>query len=100
MFVSATDSRSTARDTIADFASGDRIDLSAIDARTGTAANDAFGFIGEAAFTGVAGQLRVGSDGAGGWLIEGDINGDGLRDLVIAVDMAGDLPPVASDFVL
>ena len=46
------------RDTIADFVSGtDKIDLSAIDAIAGTAANDTFSFIGGGAFSG-PGQVR------------------------------------------
>jgi len=32
------------------------------------------------------------------WLVEGDVNGDGVADLVIAV--AGAAPLVASDFIL
>jgi hypothetical protein len=66
-------------DRITDFnARDDRIDLSKIDANSSTAANDAFSFIGNAAFSNVAGQLRF----AGGYL-EGDVNGDGIADLSI-----------------
>lgn len=64
-------------DIIRDFAPGDKIDLSAIDARNG-GANDAFVFIGSAAFESVAGQLRY-SDG----LLSGDTNGDGLADFTV-----------------
>ncbi len=48
-------------DRITDFsrAQGDRIDLSAIDANTGAAGNQAFTFIGSGAFTHHAGQLRA-----------------------------------------
>jgi Tol biopolymer transport system component len=52
----------TTRDTIVDFkhAQADKIDLSAIDANTSTAGNQAFSFIGATAFstTNAAGQLR------------------------------------------
>ncbi|MCY1548055.1 Metalloprotease AprA [compost metagenome] len=50
------------RDVISDFktSEGDKLNLSAIDARAGTVANDAFSFIGAAAFSGTdaSGQLR------------------------------------------
>ncbi|HTU11686.1 MAG TPA: M10 family metallopeptidase C-terminal domain-containing protein [Allosphingosinicella sp.] len=84
-------------DTIGDFTSGqDRIDLSAIDANRSTAANDAFTFIGAAAFGGQAGQLRY--QVAGGVVrIEGDVDGDALADFaIIAITPAIQ----ASDFVL
>ncbi len=49
------------RDVITDFtqAEADRIDVSGIDANSGAAGNQAFTFIGLAAYTGVAGQLRL-----------------------------------------
>jgi Ca2+-binding RTX toxin-like protein len=60
---------------------GDKIDLSTIDADTdGTAGNQAFRFIGAAAFAGVDGQLRF----AGG-LLQGDVNGDRIVDIEIRV---------------
>jgi Ca2+-binding RTX toxin-like protein len=83
-------------DTLA-FAGGDRIDLSLIDANGTTAANDAFAFIGDAAFSNVAGQLRAYQSGAT-WIVEGDVNGDGAADLMIAVSSAA--PLIASDFIL
>ena len=81
-------------DTIADFASGqDRIDLSAIDAVRGTEANDAFSWIGSAAFSNQAGQLRA-VEAGGRIRVEGDTDGNGLADLVILVSgptlLAGD----------
>ena len=92
----ATESTSAASDTI-NFVAGDRIDLALIDANTGTAANEDFTFIGGAAFSNVAGQLRsvqTGND----WIVEGDVNGDGIADLVIAGSSAG--PLVVGDFIL
>lgn len=47
----------TGRDRITDLEAGDRIDLSAIDANSKSGGNQAFSFIGTAAFT-AAGQLR------------------------------------------
>jgi Ca2+-binding RTX toxin-like protein len=86
-------------DVIHDFshAQGDRIDLSAIDATTGTAGNQAFTFIGTALYTGVAGQLRYHSDGAV-TTIAGDVNGDGVSDFHI--QLTGSIGIVAGDFVL
>ena len=88
-------------DIILDFAHGDLIDLSQIDARE-TAfdfANDAFAFIGWAAFTGVAGQLHaVSSFATAVPLIEGDLNGDRIADFQLAV--SGLRSFTASDFIL
>ena len=71
-------------DTIADFSAGegDLIDLSAIDANAvGGTADDAFIYVGAAAFSGTAGELRF----SGGQL-QGDTNGDGTADLLIALN--------------
>ena len=76
----------TGADRILDFVSGiEKIDLSAIDANSTTAANDAFQFIGTNAFTGVAGQLRYDVDSAG-VNIYGDMDGNGVADLHIIVN--------------
>jgi serralysin len=85
------------RDRILDFASGDLIDLSGIDAISG-GSDDAFAFIGNGAFTNVAGQLRSINNGNGTFTIEGDVNGDGIADLAILVTSA--TPLGAGDFVL
>lgn len=71
-------------DVIEDFTPGvDRIDLSQIDAIAGTPANDAFTFIGSAAFTHHAGELRCDiHDGVA--QIYADVDGDGFADLQIA----------------
>jgi Ca2+-binding RTX toxin-like protein len=85
-FTTSADSRSgTSRDVIADFTAGDKIDLSAIDAISGTAGNDAFAFIGTAAFSKVAGQLRYQSSN-GITVVEGDTNGDGRADFQIQLN--------------
>ncbi|MCQ4158890.1 M10 family metallopeptidase C-terminal domain-containing protein [Roseomonas sp. GC11] len=53
------DSSATSLDSVTDFTQGtDRLVLAPIDARGATAANDAFGFIGSAAFS-AAGQVRA-----------------------------------------
>ena len=87
-------------DTITDFlaGSGEKIDLSLIDANTANGgSNDAFSFIGSGAFSHVAGELRynvVGSD----LYLRGDMNGDGVADLVIHLLGVGSV--AGTDFVL
>ena len=85
-------------DTITDFTKGqDKIDLSAIDAKSATAANEAFAFIGTQAFHKVAGELRY--EVAGGQTkIYGDVNGDGVADFTIVLSKAVAL--AAGDFAL
>lgn len=84
-------------DLIRDFYSGeDKIDLSAIDAIAGTAANDAFTFIGSAAFSNRAGELRVVVE-HGAANIYADVDGNGVADMQISV--LGTVP-LASDFIL
>jgi hypothetical protein len=86
-----------------DFTTGDVIALNTIDADTSTGADDAFTFIGSAAFTlGTAGQLRAYEDSGqpGHWFVEADVNGDAVADLVIQV-YTTDLQPLdGSDFML
>ncbi|HYJ83995.1 MAG TPA: hypothetical protein VEW26_14275 [Allosphingosinicella sp.] len=94
-----SDSTAASRDQILDFSrsQNDKISLSAIDANVNLGNNQAFTFIGTAAFSNVAGQLRYEtSDGM--TIISGDVNGDGVADLQILV--SGSLAMGASDFVL
>lgn len=71
------------RDRIIDFVLGeDVIDLSALDANSSTAADDAF--VRVSAFSHAAGQLVVRTVGAN-CLVEGDVNGDGVADFSIQV---------------
>jgi Ca2+-binding RTX toxin-like protein len=98
-YVAVSDSPSGANDLIGDFASGiDKIDLSAIDADSLTAGNQAFSWIGSAAFSGAAGELRMFDAGGYRW-VEGDVNGDGSGDFAIAFH-PGAAPVGAGDFLL
>jgi len=84
-------------DALPDFLSGtDKIHLAEMDADTGMAGNQAFTFVGAAAFTGTAGELRSYSEG-GGNFVAGDVNGDGLADFTI--DTGASLA-VVTDFFL
>jgi Ca2+-binding RTX toxin-like protein len=84
-------------DVIVDFHPGeDKIDLSAIDAIAGTAANGAFVFIGSNAFSHHAGELRVEVHN-GAAQVYADVDGDGYADFQLAVTT----PTLqAGDFVL
>jgi Ca2+-binding RTX toxin-like protein len=86
-------------DRITDFshAQADRIDLSLIDANTTLAGNQAFSFIGAAAFTHHAGELHA-TAAAGITTISGDVNGDAVADFSIA--LTGTIALVAADFLL
>ncbi len=86
-------------DVITDFghADAEKINLNLVDANVIAGGNQAFAFIGSGAFTGVAGQLHH-AQAAGNTYVEGDTNGDGTADFVIALTGLHGL--VASDFVL
>jgi Ca2+-binding RTX toxin-like protein len=78
------------RDVINTFAHGDKIDLSAIDARTNVAGDQAFSFIGAAAFSGVSGQLRfdmtnISVTGVKAYTVFGDVNGDRVADFSLQI---------------
>ena len=94
-----SESAGAARDLIMDFsrAQSDKIALGTIDANSVLSGNQAFTFIGTAAFSNVAGQLRYETPGVI-TTISGDVNGDGVADLQIQV--SGTIAFVASDFVL
>lgn len=87
VYTSLSDSRVTAsgRDTITDFTRIDTIDLSAIDANTGVAGDQAFSFIGTDAFSKSAGELNYKVVKAGA-ILSGDVNGDGKADFSIFVE--------------
>lgn len=86
-------------ENIRDFsgAVGDQIDLRPVDANRATGADDAFAFIGTAAFSGVAGQLRYELVGNLA-LVYGDTNGDNVADFALRLDNVAVL--TAQDFLL
>ncbi|WP_342240959.1 calcium-binding protein [Inquilinus sp. OTU3971] len=100
VFTAAGDSAVGKADRIADFshAQGDLIDLSAIDANSGVAGDQAFSFIGSGLYTHQAGELRAANTSPGITTIAGDVNGDGVSDFHI--QLTGNLTLVAGDFVL
>ena len=86
------------RDVITDFAAGeDRIELSRIDANTGIGGKQRFDFVGDAAFSGTAGELRYEQSG-GTTLVQADRDGDGIADFEIELQGTVDLS--ASDFLI
>jgi Ca2+-binding RTX toxin-like protein len=96
----AAESNAGAMDRILDFTPGtDRIELDRIDARTNVAGDQAFTWIGSNAFSNQAGQLRAFQSG-GDWIVQGDVNGDGIADLIIALTLQGPTPLGAGDFLL
>lgn len=74
-------------DVVGDFAQADRdrIDLRGIDADTGLPGDQAFEFVGTAAFSSRAGELRYEQD-AQGLYLQGDTNGDSAADVYIRVE--------------
>jgi Ca2+-binding RTX toxin-like protein len=94
VFKTIQDSLPNAADQIVDFSSteADRIDLSTIDANSKLTGNQAFAYVGTAAFTHTAGELRFADH-----LLEGDIDGNGNVDFAIQVHTA---TLKASDFIL
>ena len=98
-FASIADSALATGDRIIDFSrqQGDIISLANIDAKSATAANDAFKFIGTKAFSKEAGQLRYDQFGGNSY-VSGDVNGDAIADFQI--EIVGSVKFAASDFIL
>lgn len=85
-------------DKITDFVNVvDKIDLRDVDANSGVAGNQAFSWIGTAAFSGTAGELRYAFDGTDTRL-QADYTGDGVADFEIV--FTGSLTLFATDFYL
>jgi hypothetical protein len=91
----------TFRDTIGDFSQvqKDRIDLRLIDPDAGAAGDQAFSFVGSAAFTVDARfQVRFAADGFGNTIVEIDANRDAVADHSLL--LYGTLVLTAADFLL
>ncbi|HZF95999.1 MAG TPA: Ig-like domain-containing protein [Allosphingosinicella sp.] len=101
-YQSVNESNPEERDGIQDFTLGDRIDLSRIDTDPDMEGDQAFTFIGQAAFSGQKGELRYENFSLGGpvWLIQGDVNGDGVSDFEIVLVISDSDPITAGDFML
>jgi Ca2+-binding RTX toxin-like protein len=85
------------KDSIADFATGDRIDLSAIDADGNPTNGDTAFTFGTGDYTRHAGELRVVAYGSV-QVAYVDVNGDKVSDF--AVNIVSDHALTAADFVL
>lgn len=86
------------RDFVLDFQHlVDDIDLSTIDANAHAGGNQAFKFIGTAAFSGAEGELRY-QKSSGHTFVMADTNGDGAPDLMIELNKLISL--TKSDFIL
>ena len=85
-YTKTNQSTTASRDIIRDFVSGvDMVDLSGIDADRTTGGNQIFTYIGNAAFTGVAGQLNWLTNGTKTWL-QADTNGDAVADFSVQLN--------------
>jgi Ca2+-binding RTX toxin-like protein len=99
VFNSIYDSKAGAEhDSILGFAHGfDKLDLSKIDANGKNAGNGTFNYIGASTFHGAASELHAVMEG-NTYLVEGDVNGDGVADFQVSVQSG--LKISATDFVL
>jgi serralysin len=79
------------RDVVADWRSGDLIDLSSMDADATLGGDQAFLWLGTAAFGGHAGELRFSVSGRAG-VLSGDVDGNGVADFEIELTGIRALP--------
>ncbi|HEY0028854.1 MAG TPA: ELWxxDGT repeat protein [Allosphingosinicella sp.] len=89
VYHAASASAPDAADRILDFENGDKIKFVGFDAN-GDAADGVtpFAFIGSAAFHNSAGELRASAATGDEWLVEADIDGDGIADFALFVTVA------------
>jgi Ca2+-binding RTX toxin-like protein len=105
-YSNVADSNAASTDTVHGFVAGtDKIDVGRVDAKASTAdLNEAFIFIGSNAFSAAGpnapGQLRTYNVSGDLWRVEGDVNGDGVADLVIDVHVEAGQPLTAGDFIV
>jgi Ca2+-binding RTX toxin-like protein len=87
-----------AADSITDFTPGtDLMDVSGWDANINVGGDQAFSFIGTAAFSSTAGELRYAFNGTD-TVVQGDIGGDGVADFEIL--LSGNVTLASTDFIL
>jgi Ca2+-binding RTX toxin-like protein len=101
-FRNATDSGlGLAADKVTDFVIGaDRLNFVRIDANASVAGDQAFGFVGTAAFTNTGvGQIRYQDTGIN-LLVQADVNGDGIADMEVVLQGVTGGTLTAADFVL
>ena len=95
------ESTASAKDQILDFNAGDVIDLSRIDAVSSSPnSNELFSFVGSNAFSNTAGELRAVNISGAAWLIQGDVNGDGIADFELSLTVTDADPITSGDFFL
>jgi serralysin len=96
-FVTESTGTGASRDLILDFnaGEGDRIDLTGIDARSSVAGDQPFTFV--TWYTKKPGEVMVSAEG-GGYVVKGDLNGDGASEFMIKVMSSTKL--AAGDFIL
>jgi len=101
VYVSASDSRpgQASRDFINGFTRGqDAIDLSLIDANPRMVGDQAFRYLGSAAFTGRPGEVNFAHYGGNWVIVSADIDGDRAADMQIFVNLVTGLG--RTDFIL
>jgi Ca2+-binding RTX toxin-like protein len=100
VYLSAGDSTAAAMDRIVDFErTSDLINLQGVDANSTLGGDQAFTFIGSGAFSHAAGELRAFQSG-NDFIVQGDVDGDGVADLVIQVTTFNGFGLEARDFML
>ncbi|MFN3210426.1 MAG: calcium-binding protein [Roseovarius sp.] len=97
IFFSEADSTTSSTDRITDFTDGERIEISRIDGDVNTGGNQALDFVGTAAFSGTAGELRYSSDGTD-TTVQADTDGDMVADFELV--LTGDITLDEGDFLL
>ena len=99
-FTTTSDSADTARDIISDFLAGsDKMDIAGIDAKTSTAADNAFAYIGIAAAFTAAGQIRLEQSGAD-TIVYFNTNANQASEMTIVLQNVNSADLGANDFVL
>lgn len=93
----AAESTVAGADWIRDWNTGDRIDLSAIDADVSAPGDQAFTYIAASAFSGAPGQLQVTNNGTN-TVVRADLDGNGSADFVVKLNGVHAL--TAGSFVL